>query len=118
MKDKFFSLFSSLNAIIVIVVNLSFLQYTFSYYIAHGEHSNLTLNNFSFGSCWRGFLSYRYDLFNMINKNDPQLWLWLGDSAYIHPKGFFLPPILYTEIATKLYKDNLEDPCIYIYKFY
>jgi hypothetical protein len=53
-----------------------------SYYIPYGHH-NTTLDNFSFGSCFKGSRGYRQDIFNTINRNDPQIWLWLGDAAYV-----------------------------------
>lgn len=54
-----------------------------SYYLKHGSHQNTTLNNFTFGSCFKGFLSTRDDIFNTIIKTNPQLWIWLGDVTYL-----------------------------------
>lgn len=54
-----------------------------SYYIESGEHSEMTLNNFAFGSCFYGRHSTRMDIFKTIHKNKPELWLWLGDAAYV-----------------------------------
>jgi alkaline phosphatase D len=52
------------------------------YYIPAGNH-NTTLTNFTFGSCYRGPKGWRQDIFQTINQNKPQLWLWLGDAAYV-----------------------------------
>ncbi len=60
-----------------------FISITYSYYIPFGNHSNITLNNFAFGSCFYGYYSKRLDIFKTINENDPQMWLWLGDAAYV-----------------------------------
>lgn len=53
------------------------------YYIPAEENINKTYSNFSFGSCFLGFLSDREDMFKTINKNKPELWVWLGDATYI-----------------------------------
>ena len=53
------------------------------YYIPAEKNINKTFTNFSFGSCFLGFLSDRDDMFKTINLNNPELWIWLGDAAYI-----------------------------------
>jgi hypothetical protein len=82
--------------ILVFIINFILLTIK-SYYIKPGLHSNITLANFSFGSCYRGFLSDRYDIFKIINQNNPNLWVWLGDAAYVH------------ELHINVYKTNLFD---------
>ena len=62
----------------------SFLQTTFNFYIPFGNHNNVTLNNFSFGSCFGGFLSTgKTWIFKTVLKYDPQIWVWGGDAAYL-----------------------------------
>ena len=53
------------------------------YYISPGYHTNITLNNFAFGSCFQGFLSDRLDIFRSIDNENPESWLWLGDATYL-----------------------------------
>jgi len=58
---------------------------SYSYFIPPFENSNKTLLNFAFGSCFKGFMSRsnRHDIFQIINDYNPELWLWLGDVAYL-----------------------------------
>lgn len=66
-----------------------FLFYCVSaYYIPPGNHINMTLNNFTFGSCFYGRLSTKLDIFDAIQKENPQLWMWLGDAAYVDKIAF------------------------------
>jgi hypothetical protein len=69
------------------VLSLLFLQQYFSFFISSGN-SSLPINSFAFGSCYYKHAKERLDIFNAINKNSPELWLWLGDAAYLH--GFTL----------------------------
>ena len=78
----------------------------FSYYLAPGKH-NYSLDTFTFGSCYRGFLSSRYDIFEQINKNNPQLFIWLGDAAYVH--NVTLIDNFDESFAWNLYKENWEE---------
>ena len=55
----------------------------FSYYISPGLHNDTNIFRFSVGSCYRGPHGTRSDIFRTITKYNPQLWLWLGDSAYV-----------------------------------
>jgi hypothetical protein len=66
-----------------IYILLSVLNIYLSYYIPSGDHQNITLTNFSFGSCFKGPNGWRQDMFKTIDQNDPQLWLWAGDAAYV-----------------------------------
>ena len=66
------------------VIILSLLKFASSYYIPIGNHNNTTLQNFAFGSCFGGFLSTNKTwIFKTILKNNPQLWIWGGDAAYL-----------------------------------
>jgi hypothetical protein len=62
---------------------LIFIKTTSSFYLKNGHHNNITLNNISFGSCYYGRESERLDMFDIILKNNPQMWMWIGDAAYI-----------------------------------
>lgn len=63
--------------------------YTQSYYISPGDHTNITINNFAFGSCFYGKYSTKLDTFKSILKENPQLWVWLGDAAYVDKTTIF-----------------------------
>jgi hypothetical protein len=83
-----------------------------TYYLPTGYH-NYSLTTFAFGSCYRGFFSMRYDIFKQVNKNNPQLFLWLGDAAYVH--NVTIIDDFDEAFAVNLYKENWEDECKYIY---
>jgi hypothetical protein len=34
-----------------------------------------------FGSCY-GLFEYKLDTFKQVVKNNPHLWIWMGDAAY------------------------------------
>lgn len=57
----------------------------FSFYIPGGNHTEIILTNFSFGSCFGGFLSdsEKQWIFRTIEKQNPQIWIWAGDAAYL-----------------------------------
>lgn len=57
-------------------------EYSYSYYIPN-ENSAMILKNISFGSCYNGFMSTRYDIFKTVNMNNPQVFMWTGDVAYM-----------------------------------
>lgn len=59
------------------------LQTIKGYFIPPGNHNNVTLHNFSFGSCFYGRESERLDIFKTVLKNSPQMWFWIGDAAYV-----------------------------------
>lgn len=46
-------------------------------------HDSKVISKFSFGSCFMGFNMVRTDIFESINKYDPELFVWLGDATYI-----------------------------------
>jgi hypothetical protein len=98
------------NEIILILYTIIF--YTFSssvnsFYIESGHHeqiSNKTINNFAFGSCFMGRFSTRLDMFKTILENEPDLWVWLGDAAYVDPLTFD-----YTKSTVEFDKNFAQD---------
>lgn len=56
---------------------------TTSYYYDDNNTDSLILTNFTFGSCFFGRLSKNLTIFNSIQKHNSQLWIWLGDAAYV-----------------------------------
>ena len=72
----------SLSLISLLLFN--FLHFSRNYYIPFGNHRNVTLDNFSFGSCYGGFLSTKKTwIFKTVIKYNPELWIWGGDAAYL-----------------------------------
>jgi len=69
-----------INHFLLIILSYVFVK---SYYIPEGSHSNITLNDFAFGSCYGGFLKNRMDIFKIVLKSNPQMWLWVGDATYL-----------------------------------
>lgn len=70
---------------------LFFFDCEYCYYLDSSvHHKNITLNNFSFGSCFGGYLKMdeKLDIFKQVLSRNPDLWLWLGDVAYIEPLSF------------------------------
>jgi alkaline phosphatase D len=69
---------------VLLVFSLFLFQLASAYYLPLGNHTNMTLSNFSFGSCFGGFLATKKTwIFKIISKHDPQLWVWGGDAAYL-----------------------------------
>lgn len=62
-------------------IYLVFFEYAYAYYISN--ENEIILKNISFGSCYNGFMSTRYDIFKTINLNYPQVFMWTGDVAYM-----------------------------------
>jgi hypothetical protein len=74
----------------IILYLFSFLsQFVKTYYLPEGQHKNITLNNFTYGSCFYGRESERLDIFKSIAALNPQMWFWLGDVAYIDVHTWF-----------------------------
>ena len=90
---------------------------TFTYFIPQGEHKNITLTNFAFGSCFRGFLmTDREDIFKTIILNKPELWIWLGDTAYLDdPSPHYLKTTLELNLteSKRRFDESKNDKCIY-----
>ena len=53
------------------------------YYDDNSIDRGFTLTNFTFGSCFYGRLSKNLTIFNSIQKHHSNLWIWLGDAAYV-----------------------------------
>ena len=72
------------NSLISIFLFLSNISIAYSYYI-QPDHHPTTLNNLAFGSCYGGYFTTNntMNIFQTILKRNPQLWIWLGDVAYI-----------------------------------
>lgn len=64
-------------------LSLQLSQVTYCYYLKNGYHNSTQLNNISFGSCFFGRESNRLEIFDVVMKHDPQMWLWMGDAAYV-----------------------------------
>jgi hypothetical protein len=77
MVTNYIIIFTSINLVL-------------TYYIPSIPQYNTTLTNLTFGSCFKGSRGYRQDIFNTINKNNPQLFLWLGDAAYVENREYTL----------------------------
>lgn len=57
-----------------------------TYYIRSDNYTNKTLMNFAFGSCFNKlpkFKKWNHTIFKTVLANNPDLWLWMGDSAYV-----------------------------------
>ena len=66
------------------ILTLSLFTYTLCiYYDDNQTDTNFILNNFTFGSCYYGRLSTNLTIFNAIKQHHSNLWLWLGDAAYV-----------------------------------
>jgi hypothetical protein len=75
---------AKLSKLSITLITLFFLiNNSMSYPIISGSHKNTTLNTFAFGSCFYGRLSTRLDIFKTILLHKPELWVWLGDAAYV-----------------------------------
>ncbi len=111
-----------LNTIIFItLIILIYIPLSISYYIPIGNHPNTTLTNFAFGSCFFGRLSTRLDIFNAINQENPELWLWLGDAAYIDEftMNMFKQTIdINSEKIIKTFNGSKNNECILQYNSY
>lgn len=68
--------------VFLLLINLS-LFYSFNSYYINNSHPDMTLNNFTFGSCFYGRESTRLDIFEKIIKHNSQMFLWMGDAAYV-----------------------------------
>ena len=78
--------FSNIFTFILANIIFSLLKFTNSLYVKDGKHPEVQLNNFAFGSCFNGFGSknrLRFDIFEKISIKNPDLFVWLGDVAYL-----------------------------------
>lgn len=55
-----------------------------AYYISPNNHKITSINSFAFGSCYNLHKNVsKYEIFNIIHKNKPDFFMWLGDAAYV-----------------------------------
>ena len=98
--------------ILILFINFSV---NFSYYIEENHHPDI-INNFAFGSCFYGRSSTRLDMFKIILKNNPELWVWLGDAAYsdydLKEKG----KIFDYEFSQNIFNISKSNKCKYFKK--
>ena len=90
------------------------------YYIQTGNHPKITLNNLTFGSCFVGRESDRFDMFKVILENDPQMWMWTGDAAYVDEptSQFWKSSIdLNSTKARKIFWDSKTNHCKILFHF-
>lgn len=93
------------------------IYYSLTYYIEETHHSNIT-NSFAFGSCFYGRLSYRFDMFNTINRNNPELWVWLGDAAYADNPLNFNTKKFDLQYSSDTFNKSKSNECKLILKIY
>ncbi len=101
---------------IYLFIIFNFLTIIKTYYIPYNTNLNETFNNFSFGSCFLGYLSDRNDIFQTINDNQPELWIWTGDAAYIDKinlKYFSSRVPLDLEYAENMFQKVKNEKCIF-----
>ena len=61
-----------------------FFSFISSYYIPEDNHNITEINSFAFGSCYNLKKSIsKYTIFNVIDKHKPDVFMWLGDAAYV-----------------------------------
>jgi hypothetical protein len=98
-----------------ILIILSAFVCSISFYIETGDHKEITLSNFTFGSCFYGRESTRLDIFKTISKNKPQLFMWLGDAAYVDEKvtfGFWKSSIdVNFTRAEEIFEESKKNEC-------
>ena len=99
------------------ILFLFLFQYIFSYYISPGLHKDSIITNFSYGSCYRGPHGWRSDIFNTVMKSKPQLWLWLGDAAYVDKLTIFhyyrsTQDLNFTKVE-EIFNDTKNNRCYY-----
>lgn len=67
-----------------LVISLILLKNIFAYYIPPENHKLTSINSFAFGSCYNLHKNVsKYAIFNVIDKNKPDIFMWLGDAAYV-----------------------------------
>jgi hypothetical protein len=63
------------------ILLLIFLVESNTYYISNSQDK--VLNNMTFGSCFYGRESKRFDIFEKILSHKPEMWMWTGDASYV-----------------------------------
>ena len=85
-----------------------------SVYLNQGNHQ--LISNFTFGSCFSGFLAEKLDIFNQISKEQSQLFLWTGDATYLDTAwmsafNHFINTNYFNELhALKMYNITYNNP--------
>lgn len=59
-------------------------------YLKDGNNSNIIISKLAFGSCFNGFGYKRFEIFESILNNNPDIFVWLGDVAYLDEFNFSL----------------------------
>lgn len=87
---KNFDLDISLNSFcfirfsIILMALFSLMTGITSYPLMNNINKNITLNKIAFGSCFNTQLKSNFlDIFEIININNLDLFIWIGDSAYL-----------------------------------
>ncbi len=72
--------------LVLIIFHVIFVRANFSY-ISEKNNSLAPINKIALGSCYNGLnnKNSRFDIFQKIDEHKPDLWIWLGDAAYIRP---------------------------------
>ena len=67
-----------------IIIPLLSLTNIYTYYIPETNHNITNITSFAFGSCYnlKKTIS-KYTIFNEISKTSADVFLWLGDAAYV-----------------------------------
>lgn len=74
----------------------------------------------AFGSCFKFYRNQKTDVFKRISEHNPDVFLWLGDAAYIDNMpivGYWTPEINMTKVEEK-FNITKHDECILIILLY
>lgn len=95
------------------IISILFLKivFVYSYYIEEKHHSGI-INNFSFGSCFVGRVSTRFDMFKTILSYKPELWVWLGDAAYADLTTPIDGKMFNYEFSKQVFENSKNNKCI------
>ena len=66
------------------LIFLTIFFFVLNYYIPEKAHNITSINSFAFGSCYnlKKTIS-KYTIFDVIDKHKPDVFMWLGDAAYV-----------------------------------
>jgi hypothetical protein len=102
------------NLVKILIFICTLFSKVFTFYISDEiNHKNKTLTNFVFGSCYKGFLGKRDDIFKTIIKESPEIFVWLGDANYLdYPLNFLRPDFGFDEIRViSKFNETKQDIC-------
>jgi hypothetical protein len=106
--------------IIVLLIFYLNTNFTNSFYVSN-NHPNVTLNNFTFGSCFYGRESTRLDIFEKIAKENSQMFIWAGDSAYVDTQTimYYWKSTIETNLtlAKEIFKESKNEKCKIIFYY-